>query len=32
MNPNGVIDGSSLNVVAEYDSVEEIIGDGWQGD
>jgi hypothetical protein len=33
MNPNdGAIDGSSLDVVAEYDSVEEMIGDGWQGD
>jgi hypothetical protein len=33
MNPNdGAIDGSSIDVVAEYDSVEEMIGDGWQGD
>jgi hypothetical protein len=33
MNPNaGAIDGSSLDVVAEYDSVEAMIGDGWQGD
>jgi hypothetical protein len=33
MNPNdGAIDGSSLDIVAEYDSVEEMIGDGGQGD
>lgn len=33
MNPNdGAIDGSSLDIVAEYASIEELIGDGWQGD
>jgi hypothetical protein len=33
MNPNdGAIDGSSLDIVAEYDSIEELIGDGWQGE
>jgi hypothetical protein len=32
-NPNnGASDGSSLDIIAEYDSVEEMIGDGWQGD
>jgi len=32
MNPNGVIDGSKLAVLAEYDSVEQMIADGWQVD